>query len=234
MAKAQLPLLDPAALQSSLDNRGHARLPELLTKAECASLREIYGREKRFRSFIDMGRHGYGEGDYRYFADPLPALVKKLRTRLYEALVPIVNVWEERLGSETRFPPTLREFTETCRAGDQARPTPLLLHYEEGGYNCLHQDLYGPIHFPLQVACLLSDPEREFTGGDLLLVEQRPRAQSRGEAISLAQGEGLVFPCRERPVEGKRGFHRVRVRHGVSTLLRGERFTLGVIFHDAA
>lgn len=221
-------------LLRELDERGHARLPGLVRAVECESLRRLFTEHRRFRSFVDMGRHGFGEGDYRYFADPLPPLVRDLRRRLYEPLVPIANLWEERLGTGVRFPRTLEAFARVCRKNGQCRPTPLLLHYEAGGYNCLHQDLYGPVYFPLQVACLLSEPGRDFAGGEVLLVEQRPRAQSRGEAIVLARGEGLVFPCRERPVRGKRGFHRVRIRHGVSTIASGERYTLGLIFHDAA
>ncbi len=228
------PIPDSSSLLSKLDEQGHVRLPNLLTPAECNALLDLYPEKKRFRSFVDMARHRFGEGDYRYFDDPLPVLVKALRARFYGVLAPIANRWEERLGTDTRYPRTLPEFASVCRQHDQTRPTPLLLHYEAGGYNCLHQDLYGPVHFPLQVACLLSDPGRDFTGGEFLLVEQRPRAQSRGEAISLERGEGLVFPCRERPAEGKRGYHRVRVRHGVSTLWSGTRFTLGLIFHDAA
>jgi hypothetical protein len=162
-------------------------------------------------------------------------VVRRLRERLYKRLAPIANQWHARLGAkpEATYPPTLAEFLERCRAKGQRKPTPLVLHYTEGGYNRLHQDLYGAVYFPLQVACLLSRPRRDFTGGELLLAEQRPRMQLRAEAISLAQGEGLIFPCRDRPVEGSRGAYRVRVRHGVSRLHSGERFTLGIIFHDA-
>lgn len=221
-------------LLDQLDARGHARIPRLLSSEDCRKLIALYAQEKRFRSFVDMARHGFGVGQYRYFADPLPAVVRSLRERFYERLAPVANEWEQRLGTDTRYPPTLSEFRRVCRSHDQARPTPLLLHYEAEGYNCLHQDLYGPVYFPLQVACLLSVPGDGFDGGELLLVEQRPRMQSRGEAISLAQGEAVVFPCRERPARGKRGYYRVGVRHGVSTLSSGERFTLGLIFHDAA
>lgn len=220
-------------LTRCLDQRGFVRIPGLLSAAECARTTGLFPQERRFRSFIDMGRHGFGRGDYRYFAAPLPPLIQTLRSRFYERLAPIVNEWEARLGTDVTYPPTLDEFASVCREHDQARPTPLLLHYEKGGYNCLHQDLYGPVHFPLQVACLLSNPSRDFEGGAFLLVEQRPRMQSRGEAIALEQGEALVFPCRERPVAGKKGYYRVKVRHGVSTLERGERHTLGIIFHDA-
>ncbi|MBM4265028.1 MAG: hypothetical protein FJ144_00210 [Deltaproteobacteria bacterium] len=224
---------DTAALAAALDERGHARLPGLLDASACERLIALYAERERFRSFIDMRRHRFGEGDYRYFAHPLPPIVQQLRERLYAALAPIANAWEERLETGRSFPPRLESFLAVCRRSRQKRPTPLLLHYEAGGYNCLHQDLYGPVYFPLQVACLLSRPGRDFEGGEVLLVEQRPRSQSRGEAIVLERGEGLVFPCRERPIEGARGAYRARVRHGVSTLRSGERFTLGIIFHDA-
>jgi uncharacterized protein len=180
-----------------------------------------------------MARHRFGEGDYRYFAAPLPAVVQTLREDLYARLAPIANAWSARLGEEAALPGELAEYERRCRAAGQTRPTPLLLHYTAGGYNCLHQDLYGALAFPLQVTVLLSDPERDFTGGELLLVEQRPRMQSRGEVIALARGEGVVFPCRSRPVRGARGDYRVGIRHGVSRIHSGERFALGIIFHDA-
>ena len=232
--RARVGAYDWPDVERRLNERGHARLPALLDRAECRALRELYGDRERFRSFVDLGSHRYGDhGDYRYFARPLPGLVDQLRTHLYSRLAPIANRWQEALGREERFPRSLRGFLETCRAHGQERPTPLVLRYEAGGYNCLHQDLYGDVAFPLQVAVLLSDPAREFESGPFLLTEQRPRMQSRGESIALAQGEALVFPNRERPVLGKRGHYRAVVRHGVAVIERGERYTLGIIFHDA-
>lgn len=221
------------AVAEALAQHGHARLPGLLSVAECRSLTRLYAEDARFRKTIDMGAHRFGEGEYRYFARPLPPLVAALRTALYPPLAGIANRWQERLAAAERFEPSLRGFLRRCAAAGQQRPTPLLLHYREGGFNCLHQDLYGAVAFPLQVAIGLSAPGRDFRGGEFLLVEQRPRQQSRGEAIALAQGEAVVFPTRERPVAGARGSYRAQVRHGVSRLLAGERFTLGIIFHDA-
>lgn len=229
----RLGALDWAAIEQSLWARGYARTPPVLTPDECADLVALYGERARFRSRVEMERFRFGVGDYQYFAAPLPEAVGELRVHAYPPLAAVANRWEEALGTRTRHPETLAQLQAVCRRHGQTKPTPLLLHYEAGGYNCLHQDLYGPIYFPLQVACLLSRPEHDFEGGELLLVEQRPRSQSRGEAIALARGEAIVFPCRERPVMGARGAHRVRVRHGVSTLRSGERFTLGIIFHDA-
>jgi hypothetical protein len=184
---------------------------------------------------VDLGRQRFGDrGDYRSFAHPLPAEIQTLRSALYRGLAPIANRWQEALGLPERFPRGLPAFLRTCRDAGQTRPTPLVLHYLEGGYNCLHQDRYGAVAFPLQVAILLSTPERDFAGGEFLLTEQRPRMQSRGEAVPLARGEGIVFPNAERPVRGRRGPFRAQVRHGVSRLERGERYTLGIIFHDAA
>jgi len=180
-----------------------------------------------------MDQHRYGAGEYRYFSRPLPPLVEALRETLYPPLARIANAWQARFGSELRFPRTHRAFLRDCRAAGQERPTPLLLRYGEGGFNNLHQDLYGTVYFPLQLAILLSAPGRDFHGGEFLLLEQRPRQQSRGEAVALAQGEAIVFPTRERPVEGARGAYRAQLRHGVSRLHRGQRTTLGIIFHDA-
>jgi hypothetical protein len=220
-------------VERDLAECGHARIPRLLSPAQCEALAALWSEAGRFRSRIDMGPRHFGEGEYRYFARPLPALVQRLRQRLYPPLAGIANHWAEALGARERQPATLGAFLARCRAAGQTRPTPLLLRYTAGGYNCLHQDLYGKIAFPLQVAILLSS-ERAFRGGEFLLVEQRPRMQSRGEAIALAQGEALVFPNRERPVRGSRGCYRVQVRHGVSRLHSGTRLTLGIIFHDAA
>ena len=225
---------DWGELERCLEMHGHARLPGLLTAAECAEMRDLYDERDRFRSFVDLGAKRFGDhGDYRYFAHPLPPLVKTLRARLYARLAAIANRWQSALGRAERFPPSLRAYIAACHAAGQSRPTPLLLRYHAGGYNCLHQDLYGRMAFPLQVAVLLSDPARDFSGGEFLLTEQRPRAQSRGEAIALARGEGLVFPNRDRPVRGNRGVYAASVRHGVSRVHAGHRMTLGLIFHDA-
>lgn len=221
------------AVQSDLDERGYARLPGLIAAGECSALVESYADESLFRSFIDMERYRFGKGDYRYFDDPLPSLVCALRRLLYPPLAEIANRWQDRLPTTPRFPSQLEAFRLQCHEAGQTRPTPLLLHYEEGGYNCLHQDRYGEVAFPLQVVVLLSLPTVDFEGGELLLTEQRPRAQSRGEAIQLSRGEGLVIPNQQRPVEGARGPYRVGVRHGVSRVHAGERFALGIIFHDA-
>ena len=190
--------------------------------------------DRLFRSHVHMERHRFGVGDYKYFARPLPGLVQALRERLYPPLAAIANRWMEALGEPVRYPPALSAFLERCAAAGQAKPTPLLLRYETGGYNCLHQDLYGALAFPLQAAALLSRRNRDYEGGEFLLVEQRPRAQSVGEAIAVEQGELLIFANRVRPVRGVRGVYRANVRHGVSVVRSGHRYTLGVIFHDAA
>jgi uncharacterized protein len=227
--------VDWQALESALDERGFARVPRLLPPAACRAFVRLYGERARFRSFVDLGQKRFGDrGDYRYFAHPLPAEVEALRAALYRGLAPIANRWQQALGAAERFPRSLPAFLCTCRDAGQTRPTPLVLHYLEGGYNCLHQDRYGVVAFPLQVAILLSTPERDFEGGEFLLTEQRPRMQSRGEAVRLERGEAIVFPNAERPVRGRRGTLRAQVRHGVSRLARGERYTLGIIFHDAA
>jgi hypothetical protein len=223
---------DWKGLAGQLDEGGFARFPGLLTPAECAELAALYREPRRFRKRIVMEQHRFGAGEYQYFAYPLPPLVRALRTELYAGLAPIANVWSARLGSRARYPESLEAFLERCRQHSQTRPSPLLLHYQAGGYNRLHQDLYGAVAFPLQLTCLLSKPE-DFTGGEFLLLEQRPRMQSRGEAIALAQGEAILFATRERPVSGPRGFSRAQMRHGVSVVRSGERTTLGIIFHDA-
>jgi hypothetical protein len=225
--------LDWRRVERQLADSGYARLPGLLSADECGALARLYDDDTRFRTTIDLERHRFGAGEYKYFAYPLPRLVARLRTHLYAKLVPVANACCEALGHEQRYPASLSRFLEECRARGQTRPTPLLLRYRTHGYNRLHQDLYGAVAFPLQVACLLSDPRREFSGGEFLLVEQRPRMQSRGESVTLARGEAIVFPTRERPVRSARGVSRAQMRHGVSRITSGERLTLGIIFHDA-
>ena len=229
----RLARVDWPAVAAALDDHGRAVVPGVLTPSECDVLARLYDRRRRFRTVVDMARFRFGLGEYRYFAYPLPPLVRALRAGTYARLAPVANRWMERLGEARRYPPTLRAFLAECHADGQARPTPLLLRYGAGGYNCLHQDLYGAHAFSLQVTCMLSRPGADFDGGEFLLVEQRPRAQSRGEAIVLAQGAAVIFANRHRPVRGTRGDYRVAVRHGVSTVRSGERATLGIIFHDA-
>ena len=226
--------LDWAQIESELDQRGYATTGRLLQSAECAELSARYDDDGQFRSRIDMRRHGFGQGEYKYFANPLPQPVAALRRGLYPHLVGLANRWQEALRLPSRFPETLEGLTELCHAAGQRRPTPLLLRYAAGDFNCLHQDVYGDLVFPLQVAFLLSRPGQDFTGGEFVLVEQRPRAQSRAEVVPLAQGEGVIFAVRHRPATGTRGTYRLAMRHGVSRLRSGTRMTLGVIFHDAA
>lgn len=220
-------------IESALDEQGWALCPQLLTAEECASLRALYASEERFRSRVIMSKHGYGRGEYKYFSYPLPEPVAALRSALYTALFGIANRWQVALGKDAHFPDAHAEFRARCHAAGQQRPTPLLLSYRAGDYNCLHQDLYGDHVFPLQVAILLSAPERDFRGGELVMTEQRPRMQSRPMVVPIAQGDAVVFTVRERPVKGTRGSYRVNMRHGVSKLHAGERTTLGIIFHDA-
>jgi hypothetical protein len=220
-------------IAASLDAEGCAVMSTALTAEECQALAATYGAEDRFRSRIVMARHGYGCGEYKYFSLPLPDLVADLRTALYSLLAAIANRWNEALGIETRYPDGHATFLHRCHRAGQTKPTPLLLQYGEGDYNCLHQDLYGEHVFPLQAAFLLSKPGRDFTGGEFVLTEQRPRMQSRVEVVPLAQGDGVIFPVHHRPVHGTRGFYRVNLRHGVSRLRSGRRHTLGIIFHDA-
>jgi hypothetical protein len=224
---------DWTRIAADLDARGCAATPPLLNPEECHSLAALYDLDKNFRSRVVLARHGFGQGEYRYFAYPLPAPVQSLRERLYAALAPIANAWATRMNQAADFPPTLEAQLARCHAAGQARPTPLLLRYGPGDYNCLHQDLYGPLHFPLQLTLLLSEPEKDFEGGEFVLVEQRPRMQSRAEVVPLRQGEGVLFATSQRPVQGSRGSYRVTMRHGVSRLRRGARHTLGIIFHDA-
>ena len=223
-----------ADIAGQIDALGHARIPGVLGAAECARLAALWQREELFRARIEMARHRFGEGAYKYFAYPLPPAVAKLREALYPALAEVANAMAAALGREARYPPRLTDWLATCHAAGQTRPTPLLLRYEAGGWNALHRDLYGPLVFPLQATILLSRPGEDFTGGEFLLVEQRPRQQSMGTAVALAQGETIVFPVFDRPLAGTRGNYRAQLRHGVSRLVHGERFALGLIFHDAA
>ena len=221
------------AMAAFLDARGYATTGPFLDAAECVALVELYGDEPRFRSRVDMARFRFGEGEYKYFAAPLPEPVATMRQALYPPLAPVANRWAERLGVRERFPADLDGLARLCARHGQTRPTPLLLRYGKGGYNCLHQDLYGKVAFPLQLTVLLSEPERDFTGGEFVLVEQRPRAQSAAHVVPLARGEAVFFTTRYRPARGARGWYRVNLRHGVSEIRSGERYTLGVIFHDA-
>jgi hypothetical protein len=230
---AILAALDWDALAATLDARGAVRLPHLLTTAECVELRACYTDDARFRSTVVMARHGFGSGEYRYFDYPLPAQVSTLRQAFYPHLASFANRWQERLGGTAAYPATLDAFLAQCRASGQQRATPLLLRYRAGDYNCLHRDLYGECVFPLQLTILLSAPGAEFTGGEFVVTEQRPRQQSRVEVVSLAQGDAVLFAVNERPQTGVRGTRRVGLRHGVSRVQAGERLALGIIFHDA-
>jgi hypothetical protein len=225
--------VDWSIVTAELEAHGCAVVGPLLTPLECRTIIGLYDSDAPFRSHIVMGRHGFGRGEYKYFAYPLPAKVTALRTALYPALAAIADRWNDELGVAVRYPPVHREFLDRCHKAGQTKPTPLLLQYGTGDYNCLHQDLYGEHVFPLQVAILLSDPGKDFTGGEFVLTEQRPRMQSRAEVVPLRQGEGVIFPIRHRPVRGTRGPYRVTMRHGVSRLRGGRRHTLGIIFHDA-
>jgi hypothetical protein len=230
---SRLTALDWTTIERSLWDWGYARTPPLLTTEECDGLVASYDDNAHFRSRIDMARYRFGIGDYKYFADPLPPLVQALRTHAYPPLAAIANQFEAALDTATLHPPDLAGLLALCHRRGQTKPTPLLLHYEAGGYNCLHQDVYGDVVFPLQLTCFLSRRGVDYDGGDFLLVEQRPRAQARGDAIATEQGEILIFPTRHRPVQGARGWYRAAMRHGVSRVLRGRRYTLGIIFHDA-
>lgn len=225
--------IDWERVAADLDGHGCAVVRGLLGEADCRAYARAYGDEARYRSRVVMERHGFGRGEYRYFAYPLPAPLAALREALYGPLAAIANRWHAVLGIETRFPAEHAAFLERCHAAGQLRPTPLILKYGAGDYNCLHQDLYGEHVFPLQVAVLLSRPEEDFEGGEFVLTEQRPRMQSRVEVVGLGQGDAVIFPVNVRPVNGTRGVYRVNMRHGVSRLREGERYTLGVIFHDA-
>jgi hypothetical protein len=226
--------LDWPGLEADLDAFGAAVAPKLLPPETCREASAWWEDDARFRSRIVMASHGFGRGEYKYFADPLPDLIVALRRNLYRRLAPVADRWNATMGVGVRYPAEHQDFRARCHAASQMRPTPLLLSYGAGDYNCLHQDVYGEHLFPLQVAILLSAPGRDFTGGEFVLSEQRPRMQSRAEVVSLAQGDGVIFAVRERPVRGSRGNYRVNLRHGVSRIRGGRRFTLGVIFHDAA
>lgn len=219
---------------AELDGQGWSVLPGLIAGAECDHMTALYDRQEGFRSTVVMARHGFGRGEYRYFSYPLPRPVEKLRTALYPHLSTVANSWQERLNLKTRFPGTHADYIVRCHKAGQIRPTPLLLRYGPGDYNCLHQDLYGAEVFPLQVAILLSEPGRDFTGGEFVLTEQRPRQQSRVMVVPLSKGDGVVFAVNSRPAKGTRGDYQVKMRHGVSRLHTGRRHTMGIIFHDAA
>jgi hypothetical protein len=225
--------LDFNAITHDLDGFGSARVGPLLDAAECRSLSALYPQDERFRARIVMARHGFGMGEYKYYAYPLPRIIQEIRETLYRPLVPVANRWNEEMGIAVRFPSEHAEFLERCHAAGQTRPTPLLLKYGEGDFNALHQDLYGDNVFPLQVAILLSEPDRDFVGGEFVMTEQRPRMQSRAEVVQLRQGEAVIFAVNHRPVRGSRGNYRVAMRHGVSQIRGGQRFTTGIIFHDA-
>ncbi|MFL6846433.1 MAG: 2OG-Fe(II) oxygenase [Allosphingosinicella sp.] len=225
---------DWQAVGADLDEQGWSILPGLLDADACRSARSLWREEERFRSRVVMARHGFGRGEYRYFAYPLPDRVAALRSTLYPPLAEVANRWQAALGRTARYPERHGDYLERCRSAGQARPTPLLLGYGPGDYNCLHQDLYGAEAFPLQAAILLSRPGEAFEGGEFLLAEQRPRRQSRATVVPLGEGDAVVFAVSERPVKGSRGWYRTRMKHGVSTVRGGERFTLGLIFHDSA
>lgn len=232
-AEERVAALDWPRIAASLEAEGHAVMPSVLSPDACTALAATYDADERFRSRIVMARHGFGRGEYKYFAHPLPEVVRRLRTALYLRLSGVANRWNEAMGVAVRYPDDHAAFLDRCHRAGQTRPTPLLLQYGEGDYNCLHQDLYGEHVFPVQVTFLLSAPDRDFTGGEFVLVEQRPRMQSRAEVVPLAQGDGVIFGVRHRPVRGTRGSYRVTLRHGVSRVRSGRRHTLGIIFHDA-
>jgi hypothetical protein len=221
------------ALSDHLDARGWAMLGQLFTPATCASIANLYSEDGHFRSHVVMARHGFGRGEYKYFAYPLPEMIARLRTELYKELAPIGNRWNDLMGVDVQYPERHADFIARCHHAGQKRPTPLLLQYGEGDFNALHQDLYGDHVFPLQVAILLAEPETDFTGGAFVLTEQRPRMQSRVEVVPLRRGDAVIFAVHHRPVHGTRGVYRTNLRHGVSTLRSGRRHTLGIIFHDA-
>jgi hypothetical protein len=232
-AEARVSQYDWDALSMELSGYGCAVMEQLLSPDECRQIAGLYPDESHFRSHIHMARHGFGKGEYRYFKYPLPDLIGELRTALYPHLADVANGWNERMGIDQQYPAQHAEFLKKCHAAGQTRPTPLLLQYVPGDFNCLHQDLYGDLAFPLQVAILLSEPERDFTGGEFVLTEQRPRMQSRAEVVPLRQGDAVAFAVHNRPVKGTKGNYRVNLRHGVSRIRSGMRHTVGIIFHDA-
>ncbi|EJJ31242.1 2OG-Fe(II) oxygenase [Rhizobium sp. CF142] len=232
-AEARVASYDWQSLASELDNYGCAVLPQLLSPDECLSIAMLYPHESHFRSHIHMARHGFGKGEYRYFKYPLPGLLGGLRTALYPHLADVANQWNARMGIDERYPDAHPSFLEQCHKAGQTRPTPLLLQYVPGDFNCLHQDLYGDLAFPIQVAILLSEPGQDFTGGEFVLTEQRPRMQSRVEVVPLRRGDAVAFAVHNRPVQGSKGNYRVNLRHGVSRIRTGMRHTVGIIFHDA-
>ena len=236
MSAIEEPAVTPdwQGIAGDLDREGWSMLPGLLTAAECDEVAAMYGPGEAFRSHVIMARHGFGQGEYRYFSYPLPPRVQDLRAKLFPRLAPLANRWNERMGIDVRFPDDHAAFLQRCHAAGQRRPTPLLLQYGPGDFNCLHQDLYGEHVFPLQVAVLLSEPGVDFTGGELVLTEQRPRMQSRAAVVPLGKGGGVIFAVNQRPHRGARGDYRVAMRHGVSKVRSGTRHTLGIIFHDAA
>lgn len=225
--------LDWSGVERELDARGSATLASLIPPDECRTLASLYLDESLFRSRVVMARHGFGRGEYQYFRYPLPEPIAELRAAVYRHLAPIANRWNEAMGTAVRYPAEHEEFLARCHAAGQEKPTPLLLRYAPDDFNCLHQDLYGEHVFPLQLAILLSEPERDFTGGEFVMTEQRPRMQSRVEVVPLGQGDGVVFAVSHRPMRGTRGVYRVNLRHGVSRIRSGRRYTLGIIFHDA-
>jgi len=229
----RLAALDWSAMERSLWEHGYAKTPPLLTPDECAQLIALYPDDARFRSRIDMRRYRFGVGEYKYFAAPLPRVVEELRVNAYPPLAAIANQWEVALDTAVLHPTDLRGLLARCHKKGQTKPTPLLLHYETGGYNCLHQDLYGDVYFPFQILTILSEPGVDFEGGEFVLMEQRPRAQSRAHVLTPPRGAFVIFPTRERPNRGKGGYHRVGMRHGVATVTRGRRTAMGVIFHDS-
>jgi hypothetical protein len=233
-AIARVEAIDWNGVSDQLDRQGAAVIEQLLPVGDCEAIAAQYANDKPFRSRVVMARHGFGRGEYKYFAYPLPELVAQLRTALYPQLVPIANRWHEAMGIPTRFPTDHADFIDRCHAAGQTRPTPLLLQYGPADYNCLHQDLYGEHVFPLQVVVLLSEPGRDFTGGEFVMTEQRPRMQSRPMVLPLRQGDAAVIAVHHRPVQGTRGAYRVNLRHGVSEVRSGHRHTLGIVFHDAA
>jgi uncharacterized protein len=231
--KSRIAAEDWTALSRDLDAQGWALLPKLLDDGTCRETAALYSQPEHFRSHVRMARHGFGQGEYRYYAYPHPPLIAALRAAFYAPLVPIANRWHERMGIAGRFPEDHAAYLDLCHAAGQRRPTPLLLRYGPGDFNCLHQDLYGDQFFPLQVAVLLSDPAADFAGGEFVLTEQRPRMQSRVDVVPLEQGDAVVFAVNARPKTGGHGSYRVAMRHGVSTIRQGERHALGIIFHDA-